>query len=339
MKKTLLLNILLLISIVGYAQQTAEEVRRKTVDSVKISYLRKAAFKYPTLRQASISSEIISRTNINSRLFGNELFDGRAQIYRTRANLIIPVTQWGKSAIVMSVGIIHQKIDLTHVKNADGKNPGTNQTIFRTTFATGGSLTRTDSIFNRSFTINAGASVFSNQSFSKFRFIARGLISTPIKKTPTKSITVGLVIVADPSSRLPVLPFISFYQKLKWTGSELFIDLPYRVVLRKELSPKSALSFGSTLEGGFFFLTANQPALNYDLTYSSLDFRTGFVYEYLVNKSIVIGLSSGIFTTASSRLREWKRNQKSDFIENRTGTTPYINLTISLLPFWKGFKK
>src|SRR5687767_10554761 len=99
MRKILLLNILALLPTGLFAQTGNGDSARMKMDSITRFHLEQGALKYPLLRQATISSDIIFRGAMRSKLYDQDFYQSRLQANRIRGNFNIPVAKLGKNLI------------------------------------------------------------------------------------------------------------------------------------------------------------------------------------------------------------------------------------------------
>jgi hypothetical protein len=218
----------------------------------------------------------------------------------------------------------------------NGPLSGYGKTMDITTLSLQLAASRSDSLFNRPVVYNVGVTALTNASFSQSRFIVTGLVSFSLRRTATTSLSIGALFAIDPSSPSPVVPFVSYFHSFNALHLELYADFPSRVVLRRPLSPKSALSLGSNLGGNLSFFNINHTTLPQDAIHTILELKTGFLYEYRFSPKMVLGVNTGILSTLRSKMLENKANVSDSFLENNNASVPFINLSVSFLPFWKG---
>jgi hypothetical protein len=333
---TLIISFLIFYVSTGFGQTTSPDPRQKKIDSVKEAYLDGYAIRYPILRQGSISTDVIGSANTNSLLYGNPLFTGKVSIVREKANFNIPLTRWGKNSLVASINYINQHFDIDHVQSFNPRFPVQDSKFDKAAVGFSVSYSRADSLFNKAVIYSGTVSGFTDQLSAIQRVNYIGSIVFPLSHTATTSYTLGLVVIIDPSTPSPVLPVFSYWHKFQASDLELYVDLPTRISLRKQLSPKSWASFGTELGGTFSFLSLNnQSIVPQDDTYSTLELKTGPTFEYMVSKKIIFGVTGGMFSTLTSRV--FKRNTSANdyFIRNNNSSTPFVNFTISFLPFFR----
>lgn len=337
MRKIFLLGILALLTLSTFAQSGNEDSARMKMDSIRNFHLGQAALRYPILRQATVSSDIIFRGAVRSKLYDQDFYQSRLQTNRIRGNFNIPVAKLGKNLISSSVGVLYQQMNLDNSINSPLSGDG--KTMDITTLSLQLAVSRSDSLFNRPVIYNVGVTALTNASFSQSRFIVTGLVSFSLRRTATTSLSVGALFAIDPSSPSPVVPFVSYFHRFNALHLELYADFPSRVVVRRPLSPKSALSLGSNLGGNLAFFNINQVSVPQDAMHTVLELKTGILYEYRISPKMVLGMNAGMFSILRSKLLDSKGDASDAFIENKNSSVPYVNLSVSFLPFWKGFVK
>lgn len=339
MKKQLLGGVLLLVSSGAMAQ--ADTIKRKHAmkDSVTMVYLRAAALRYPLLRQASVSTELIGHSAIDSRLYDKDFYKGNVQVARLKANVNIPVWQTSKNTISTSVSYMKQWMELGKGVSYNASLPVTDQQTNKSTSTFLLSYTHNDSLFNKPFLVSVSAAAITNQDFSTLRMNYFGTLGFTLKRTPVTNLIVGVAVILDPSSPVPASPFVSYSHRFTKPKLELYVDIPSRVSLRKELSSRASLAVGSQLGGNLFFFNIDNAFMPKQTIFTTLEIKSGATFEYLLGKHVVLGVSGGALSTLQSRLFEKSVKSNDYFLGNKMGTAPYANVSISVLPFMRGFHK
>jgi len=339
MTKRVIFTALLSTLVTAAFSQTAKEIAmKKAGDSIKAFYIAEAAARYPLLRQAHISAEYIGNSTVKSEFNGNNFYEGKAQITRIRSNFNLPLAQFGKNTISGSVSYVQQHFDLSEGTSTIAALPAENKSFNKSVGGLTLSFLRIDSLFNRPVIFTANATGISDAFSSVKRFTFTGGVLFPIKRTAQTKITVGLIAVIDPSSPIPAAPYFSYWHKFKGSDLELILDLPTRLALRKQLSKKSWITLGSELGGSNFFFDFKNTILPEDAMYSTFEIKSGSTFEYKVTNKLILGLSGGILTTANSRFFKRSDTPTDYFIKNKIGSVPYVNFSVSFLPFVKLFK-
>jgi hypothetical protein len=304
-------------------------------DSARIAYLDKAALAYPIFRQGALSTEFIGQGNTSADLFGNRLYKGKVDLTREKANVNIPISRWGKNSLVGSFSYLDQHYNVSQVQAYNPDFPIRNMDFTKPTFGFSVTYTRHDSLFNRPVVYNLTPGIFSDQlsTVRKLNFIGSALFE--LKRTANDALLVGFAVIADPSSPIPVVPVVFYWHKFGQSHTELFVDLPTRVQLRSQLSKNSWLAFGSDLTNNFAFYSLNQPLLPQHVSYTSIELKTGPSYEYRLSKKIILGAYGGLFSTLDSRLFKGNDNWNNYIVRNHNSSVPFVNFTISFLPFLK----
>jgi hypothetical protein len=333
---TLLLTTILSTMLSTTFAQTAGEIAAKQkTDSLRLAGLSEYATRYPVLRQGAFATDIIGKGNIKAELNGKDLYEGKVKATRIRSFFNVPIAQWGRNAINGTISYQQTNFKTDEIKSYDPQFSSMDRSLTKSTIGFTASFSRTDSIFHHEVRYSAGISGLTDEASSIKRINYIGSVSVPVLRTQHSSLSLGVVALIDPSALSPVIPIISYWHKFKTPDLDLYVDLPQRIVLRKQLSKKSWVFVGSELGGNFFFFDFNQPSLPRNSIYSTVDLKTEGTFEYLLTKKLVIGVSGGLFTTAQSRLYADDVKSSDYFFKSQNGSVPYISLSLSFLPFLK----
>jgi hypothetical protein len=324
--------ILLLCHARGYSQSTNMSTQTIT-DSVKSAYLTQAAIQYPLLRQGAFSIDNIGRQVITAKLNGNDFFKTDAKTTRLRANINFPIAKWGKNNFKAGLSYQNQETVFSNVRNYNAALPLPDTTINKSIVGLSAIYSRSDSLFRRPVTYLANLTGLFDEK-GKVRDVSYNLgINFPLKRTATTSYSLGFMYLND-----PILPFhatllINYWHKFQSSGLELFVDLPNRILVKKEVTNYFWVSFGSELTGSLAFYSLDAPGLPKNATASTLEVKTGPAIEFRVGKQIMLGVNGGILSTLANKAFKQGDNPTNDFISATNPPVSYVNFSISLLPF------
>ena len=336
--KYLLILLSIYLTLTATAQTGKQKANAKMIDSIKMEMLSQYAESYPLLRQGFLATDFIGGRTVTGELKGKNLYEGKMNIERIRSNFNIPAAQWGKNAITVSANYQQIRFETDNITSFSPSFPDANQNVNKSTVGLMANFSRTDSIFNHAITYSAGISGVTDEASSVKRVNYLGLATLPISRSKFSSFTVGVVVIIDPSAISPVIPIISYWHKFQASDLDLYVDLPSRIALRKQLSKKAWATIGSELGGTLYFFDLNQPSLPQNNIYSIIDVRSGATFEYLVTKKLILGVSGGLYTTASSRMFDHDDKPDQYFFRTSNGSSPYISFSISFLPFLRSLK-
>jgi hypothetical protein len=333
-KYPLLVACMMLLALSSFAQTSKEKISTAHIDSLKEAYWDDVALKYPIFRQGFLSTDIIGSGNTEAYLHGNPLFKGKINIVREQGNFNIPLTYWGKNSLVASVNFQNQHFDVNPTQVYNPQFPFKDMSIDKGIVGFALTYTRRDSLFNLPVVYNGTVAGFTDDYSSVKKINYQGTITFPFRHTANSSMSLGLAVIIDPSTPSPVLPVFYYWHKYD-NNLELFIDIPTRISLRKQLSSNTWASFGTQMSGSFVFFNIDEPALPQNDTYSTFELKTGPTFEYLVSKKIVLGVSGGLFSTLTSKEFKQNTNPNDYFGKNNNSSVPYVNFTVSFLPFFR----
>ena len=317
------------------AQTTKQMLMKHMMDSMRAQAMDEYATRYPMLRQASFQYDVLGQRTVKGKLQGDPLFKGKASISRIRSNFNLPLASWGKNKVTGSVNYQQFHYNMDQVKSLDPQStyPITNQKDTKSVVGFTGTFSRTDTLLGVPVSYSASMSGLTDEFTSIKRINYLATVTVPIKRTATSSLTLGLVGIIDPSSIIPAIPVISYWRKFEGRNLDLYIDMPSRVQLRKQLGKRSWVFLGTELGGNIYFYDLNLPSLPENTIYSTVDLKTGFNLEHKLTKKIVVGMSGGFYSLFRSNLFDKKRKSNQYFFETNGGTVPYISFSASLLPF------
>lgn len=317
------------------AQTTQEIAIKKMRDSLTLEGLSAYAVRYPQLRQGSVAIDVIGNTNVKGQVSGKDLYEGKMNITRIRSIFNVPVAHWGKNLITATVGYQQHRLQTTDIKSFSPSFPTTDIDVTKRTVSLTANFSRSDSIFNHPIFYSVGVSGITDELSSIKRVNYLGVITVPIKRSQYTSLSVGAVIILDPSAVTPVITVISYWHKFKTSELELFVDIPSRIALRKQLTSRSWASIGTELGGSLQFFELNQPSLPQNSIYSYAELRSGATFEYQATKKLILGINGGMFNTFSTRMFDRNDKPKDYFYKGSNATSPYVSFSISFLPFLK----
>ncbi|RZL17156.1 MAG: hypothetical protein EOO89_09330, partial [Pedobacter sp.] len=286
-----LLILLVFISISCIAQSQTPSAA--TIDSIKNARMDAAAILNPTLRQVTVSTDIIGRAGMSGELQGNPLYKGDSRTIRTTVVVNMPVATWGKNRFSLSGSFFQQEITTDRLESTSAL---LSQREFKFNKGTAGltaSFNRMDSLFGRPVFYMASATATTNDIHKVKRFSFLGTAVFPLKTTATTRLSTGLVVNIDPSLKVPAFIVFSYWHQFS-NKIELNITAPSSVGFRRAFSDRLWVNLGTTLGGSLAFFELNQPNLPRDANYTTIDLKTGAGVEYRVGKKMIFGASGGL---------------------------------------------
>ncbi len=331
----LLFALVSLIPCMSFAQNNANAASR-IKDSLRIAYIEKAAIKNPIIRQASLSGEYISSMSVKSNLYGKKFYKGDVQILRSRANLTIPLIGWSNNKISASAAFMNQQMYLSNasIRINDQETFKRDTTFSKSTMKLTIGYSRMDKLFSIPVIYGLGVAGLIDQETGKNYLTYTGLISFQVIRSQNTSLMLGMIVTKDPYSLIPAIPLISYSHLFKELGVELFVELPRRIALQKELTSKSWLTLGTELGGNPLFFNLRSDMLPRDAINNTFEVKSGITYEYRLSKKAILSLNGGFFTLASSKMVMANRVNSTITSNSNSSSVPFVNLNISFLPFW-----
>jgi len=333
-------KLFLVFSLIGiskiYAQTDKSIAIKKMRDSMKLVYLTELAKRQPALRQGSFSVDFVGKGNVESKANGQTIYKGEAKITRIKSNFNVPISTWGKNSLSASFNYVQQHFNFG--ENTTGGLPleGTRATKAAVGFS--GTFVRADSLFKHPVVYSLSMSAFTDELSSIKRLNYTGAIFFPLKTTQNTVITAGVVVVLDPSSAIPAAPFFGYWHRFSNSKLEFTAELPSNLTLRLPVSAKTWVTFGTAVDQNYTFFNYNEPLYSLDLVQNVLDLKTSLNIERMITKKLVVGLRGGVITTLSSRIFQNGKRQSEYLANNSNSAVPFVNFSISFLPFLKTLK-
>lgn len=315
------------------AQGDYNSAKQKIVDSIKRSYVLTLSVKSPLLRQGYISTDIIGSGTVNFKMNDQQLFKGKMRSFHTNANITLPVVAWKNKSLNVSIGQSLQYTGIDNITSYNSRLAANSYSFNRNTIALSVSCGGTDSLLGRPVIYTGSITMLSDNLIIMRKISATGLLLFPLKRTATSSLSIGGILIVDPTSKVPFVPFVSYWKKLEFQDLELFIDLPKRAVIRKQLNAKFSSNIGVDLTPQTSFFDFDAPGeVPSKVIYNTVGLKTGIGVEYRLSKYVILGFNGGMYSTISSKMFNQDKWFGNAFITSTTATAPYCNVSLFLLP-------
>lgn len=327
---------LLLLSAGIQAQTPQAAMRQKMIDSIKMAMIGEYAKTYPILRQVIVYNDFIGTTRSYTDYQKNRVLSGKLLTNRTQALVNLPLAAWKKNVINLNMNYSHQYIRYTDRELLDRPVPeaAPNQDLHTNTYGASLSWAHTDSLLGLPISTSLTANALTGKSNAIQKFSAMGNLVFTLKRTATTAIAVGGVVLIDPSLNVPFIPVFSYWHR--FPGKlELIIDLPQRAVLRRAFNHKCWATLGTEIASSVAFLNLSPWQLPQETNFSTFELKNGITFEHMLSRKMIAGISAGVFTTVSSRFFSTDQKSNDYFISNKNNATPYLNVSLSFLPFTK----
>jgi len=328
---------LLLCSIVGSAHVQAQNMismsGQHPAADTQPENAREQALRYPGLRQANITTTIFGSGHFDSKLNGEHFASGKSQNARISSFFNLPIGRWGSNVLS---GTIYHNEQFFNVRNTSNSLPEPqldNSNIRKSTLGLSLNFSRTGKLFRAPVIYTAIFTVISDNLSSVKRFNFNGSLMFPLKRTADAYLAIGALLLIDPSAPIPVLPTVSYFRRLNSSGLQLMLDLPQSLTLKQPLFKKGWVYLGGSSNTFASFYHPGDPSLRERFSYNTIEFKSGPGFEYLLGRSVILGVSGGANWFVSARAIAKGDRYKDAFIESTNKATPYAEFSISLLPF------
>jgi hypothetical protein len=291
------------------------------------------ALRYPSLRQASVTTDLFGSGHFESKLNGKDFSSGESRNARISSFFSIPISSWDGNVIGATIYHNQQFFNIREANNQLAAPRVNKGDISKSTLGLSLNFSRTDAIFHTPVIYSAVFTGLSDNLSSVRRFNFNGSISFPLTHTPDEYFSVGALVLIDPSAPSPVLPVVNYFRKLNSSGLQLILDFPQGASLKQALSRKAWIYVGTTANTYASFFKSGDPALPGHFSYNTIEFKTGPGFEYLLGQYVVLGVSGGVNSIASARTIAKGSNYNDAFIKTTGKSVPYGEFRISLLSF------
>lgn len=199
---------------------------------------KRELIRYPDLRQFSVTYNSFGFSDFDSKLDDHNFASGKIKTDRISTFFNSPSLKSKRNSLSASVYYTYTSIELKDIANEMSNTQLESLITNKSTFDLILNYSRPDKIFNHPIIyclVGRGIS----DGFNSFRrFNLNGSFNLPIKKTENTSFSVGLLVLIDPSSPLPIEPIVNYYHKFNSARIELIVDLPNGINLKKQLGKK-----------------------------------------------------------------------------------------------------
>lgn len=163
----------------------------------------------------------------------------------------------------------------------------------------------------------------------------KGLLTASmiLKADQRTRLIVGMLVNIDPSAQAPVMPTIAYEHKFS-NGFTADVAFPRYLYLRKLVHTNGRLSFGTEIDRTSFYLyNLDSMSQKQKYEYRQMDLNSGFVYEHILTKYLLLTIKTGMKMTPSGRVFR-KEDSFGDFVyKNTPDPAFYFNIGISFNPF------
>jgi len=332
MKIKLLMTVMLLCTTGAYAQNMFSMASQHPADTLR-SEAHEQAIRFPSLRQAAVTVDFFGAGHFESKLNGKDFVNGKSRNARISSYFTVPISSWNGNVIGASIYHTENFFDIRESSNqlADPKvNTGN---ISKSTLGLSLNYSRTDAIFHTPVIYSAVFTGISDNLKTIRRFNFNGSVAFPLKRTADTYLSLGALVLIDPSAPLPVLPVINYFHKLNNNGLHLIVDLPQGAMIRQSLFHNAWVYLGSNYNTYVSFYESGNAALPEHFSYNTIELKSGPGFEYLLGKYLILGIRGGINSIVSARAIGKGSSYNEPFIKTTNKSTAAAEFRVSFLPF------
>lgn len=332
MKINFLATAMLLCSSGAYAQNMFSMASQHPADTLR-SEAQEQAIRFPSLRQAAVTADLFGSGHFDSKLNDGDFANGKSRHARISTYVTVPISSWNGNAIGVSIYHTENFFNVREASNQLANPKVSTGSMSKSTLGLSLNYSRTDAIFHTPVIYSAVFTGMSDNLKTIRRFNFNGSIAFPLKRTSNTYLSLGALVLIDPSAPLPVLPVINYFHKLNSHGLELIVDLPQGAMIKQSLFRNAWIYLGSNYNTYVSFYESGNPALPERFSYNTIELKSGPGFEYLLGKNLILGVRGGINSIASATAIEKGSRYNDHFIKTTYKSTPAAEFRISFLPF------
>ncbi|KEQ30476.1 hypothetical protein N180_09245 [Pedobacter antarcticus 4BY] len=305
-------------------------ISAKAQDTLK--YSTQTTIPYPAFKRLTIQQDYFGNSDYKISNKGGELQEqGEVSGSRFKINGAIPI--YKKNRFSLIAGVLYTRQSINHYKKVDDMNNQYQKTETKySDFDALLSATYIGKLWNKVLITN-GTVIIGSTNFFGIKKINGLVTSTLVIKASASTIsTLGLSLVLDKSSLVPVIPVYSYWHKFSGSDWEIDAILPQKLIFRRSGVLNGWLSAGAELRNDSFFLKLDGDGVNRSGNYEwiSNEIFSNIGYEYLLGKNFLLGIKGGFRNTLTTRLI--RVNDKYDDYRAKTKiASTFFNMSLSFV--------
>lgn len=154
-----------------------------------------------------------------------------------------------------------------------------------------------------------------------------------LKRTERTVIGLGLIIIVDRTSPVPVAPVFTVDHKFKNSPWALDFILPQRLLFKRPLFENGRMSIGTEFSGDGFYMYSDNPDYANVYDFRQLELRSGITYEHWFGNGLIGYVKAGMSNMFNMRVSERGDSTNDYILSANRNATGYISLGVSFHPF------
>lgn len=291
------------------------------------------AIRYPGLRQVAFTASGFGYSDFDARLHDDNFSGGKIKTGRISTFVNTPALKWKGNSLSATIAHTYTTVQLKDIVNDLPAAQLMPLTANSNTFDLALNYSRAGSVFHHPVIYALVVRGISDGVNSLRRFNFNGSFNVPLKSTENTSCSVGLLVLIDPSSPIPVEPIVSYWHRFAASGIELIVDLPNGINVKKAVAKNAWLMIGSNQQSYSIFYNQHNAFLDGKTSYNTIELKSGAAFEYLFAKKIMLTVGGGINNYLSARVFKSGEDYSNASLISENKAVPYLNIGLSLLTF------
>lgn len=302
-------------------------------DSTSVAAGKAINDKFPTTRTFDVQYDQFGSSDATTKIFGNAFEKGTVESHsRLKFAANIPFYRSASKRFFITNSFRYKREAFSFGDIQNETNTYTRPDMDFHYFANTVTATYFSILWKKPVMYNASATVDADQyHFQRLKGLASAIIV--LKKTTATTITVGAMLMLDPSSIVPFAPIATYEHQFSNSPWKLDFILPQRLLLKRLLLENGRLSLGTELGSENFYLAFDSAAFKGTYELNQLELKSGISYEYAIRKSLIGTFKTGIANVLSSRITERGERTNRYVIDNKQDPQFYFNIGLSYNPF------
>ncbi|MBD3906166.1 hypothetical protein NAL32_10415 [Chryseobacterium sp. Ch-15] len=306
----------------------ATMVSAQKKDSIPHKVIAFVTDKFPQARDLNIEFTQVTPYQFSPELYGSDLPENKIKSFQqVKANANVYFIKNRKWLLSASLNYRFTSVNSENNINIFSEE-NTNKGNFHY-HSEAVNVTYFSKLFNKIAVYSATLSTDgSDQRFERIRGMVTG--SLVLKANAKTKMTLGIAVLADPSTPIPALPIFTYEHKFDngWVADVL---LPKKVLVRKDIFSNGRISFGTEMDTTSFYLYPSGKTYEF----RQLEINSGVIYEHHLSGNFIGTLKTGLRATPNSRIFEKQESPRDYIFESNAKPSFYFNLGISYNPFGK----
>ena len=286
--------------------------------------------KFPATRMIDVEVQQVMSYDFTSKLLKEEYNKGTVSDRKNiKASFNAPILMKSNWAIIGSLRYQYGHFSVDNVTSESQSMPNIESHNDLHYFGGGASFAYSSTLFGKPAMYNISLIVDgSEKQIESWKATCSALLI--LKKTTTTTLSAGLSLNYDATALAPVIPILSWQQKLsrKWS---LIAILPQRISLLNDTGKNGRISLSSELRTNQFYLYPEKEKYKDSYNYREILIQSGITYEHNF-QPVIVYIKTGITQMINSKIVETGKKMSEHILSFNQNPAFFLSVGISLNP-------